>query len=466
MSAVTITAGKTWGSNDPVSVANLNLSANPTAEIPPASITSAELDIEEVSGALTVNSARNLFRNAGFSKLATAHALSSGNRVAAPAQGWFWRHTGTASVTLTHDLTTLLPDGPQASLVFTGASGTSTAGTVVGQSFGAEDIRDIRGGDLTVSFYIKNNTGAAVTPYLQVFGWDAAATAAAVTQLESVAMTSVAANNTWTRVSCTVDASLWSGGSALNGVDFFLYTDAAMTNASYTLSYSRPQLELGATATTWEPALFRPIGKKIHRSSTAPSSSFGVRQGYLQGDQWSVANSAVWECLDSSNAAAVWVPVVAQNSVIQMRAAIYDVTAAQGLTTSYADVDGSSIAFTPLSAASTIVYRLTFLVANSGALEYVIGHFKLLLEGADQTESTMTIGLGPTSPSGASTFNQHQLVTFEFALASWGVTPGTLKLQGREFNANTSIKLHATFQHDGATATVLFRPTLTVTEIL
>ena len=319
MSAVTITPGKVFGSNDAVSVANLNLLGSPTAVIPPNSITSAELDIDEVSSQLVLNSARNLFRNAGLSRLATAHALSSGNRVAAPAQGWFWRHTGTAAVTLTHDLTTLFADGPQASLVFTGASGTSTAGTVIGQSFGAEDIRDIRGGDLTVSFYVKNSTGASITPYLQVYTWDAAGTAAAVTQVESVAMTAVAANSTWTRVSATVDASLWSGGSALNGVDFFLYTDAALTNASYTLSYSRPQLELGATATTWEPALFRPVGKKIHRSSTPPSASFGVRQGYLQGDLWSVANTSVWECINAADTAAVWALIASSTGHTSMQ---------------------------------------------------------------------------------------------------------------------------------------------------
>jgi hypothetical protein len=67
----------------------------------------------------------------------------------------------------------------------------------------------------------------------------------------------------------------------------------------------------------------------------------------------------------------------------------FDPSAAQGLTTTYADVDGSSYDFTPVSATSDIIYRYSFMVSSPDTQD-IIGYFKLQNEGVDETESMVT----------------------------------------------------------------------------
>ena len=135
----------------------------------------------------------------------------------------------------------------------------------------------------------------------------------------------------------------------------------------------------------------------------------------------------------------------------------HDPTATQNATSTYADLDGSSISFTPVSASSKIIYRYVFYQATAGGNG--LGHFKLLLDGTEQTESKFTAFV---SLSGYG----EGFVGHEYLLDSWGTSAKTLKLQAREYDAANAVKFHETAYVDGAVSSVLVRAVLTITEIL
>lgn len=146
----------------------------------------------------------------------------------------------------------------------------------------------------------------------------------------------------------------------------------------------------------------------------------------------------------------------ANGNILQTVVQRHDPSAAQNGTTTYADLDGSSISFTPVNASSKILYRYTFYQGNvSGA---GVGSFKLLLDGSEQTESKHSI-FDATAGIGEG------YRTFEYLLDSWGTTAKTLKMQAREYLASNEVKWHGTMYVDGAATNLLVRAVLTITEI-
>jgi hypothetical protein len=131
----------------------------------------------------------------------------------------------------------------------------------------------------------------------------------------------------------------------------------------------------------------------------------------------------------------------------------FDPSGAQSATTTYADIDGSSIVFTPVSASSKIIYKYYF--QQSLVAGVAIGHYRFLSDGVVQTESPRSI-----------VDSRDIIVPFIYQLDSWGTSARTLKLQGREYTAGNEVRWHATYLMDGAISTVLVRANLEIIEYL
>lgn len=126
----------------------------------------------------------------------------------------------------------------------------------------------------------------------------------------------------------------------------------------------------------------------------------------------------------------------------------------QQLTTTYADVAGSSIAYTPQYENSKIFYSYNFLVGAvdvGGAL-----HVRAYVNGVEQTNFR----------------SSHQCPTndtrlgIEFVYENASLTEKTLKLQAREYDSTLETKLHETRVFDGALANQASGAVLTIMEIL
>lgn len=131
----------------------------------------------------------------------------------------------------------------------------------------------------------------------------------------------------------------------------------------------------------------------------------------------------------------------------------YDPSAAQTLTTTFADVNGSDYSFTPVSGSSVLLYRLSFqhsvTAANDGNT-----NFQLLVDGSVETESICAMSMETTN-----IFSQ-QFENYRYTIQSWGTSAKTVKMQAKENAAGVDVKLHATYAGE------LVRATLQITEYL
>lgn len=162
--------------------------------------------------------------------------------------------------------------------------------------------------------------------------------------------------------------------------------------------------------------------------------------------------------------AANWTPPAvvepSAGDILQSVVQEYDPSAAQSLTTTYADINGSDYSFTPVSASSEIVYEYNFQLACDTGTTSNIAHGKLLVDGVDETESKLTWRMGGNT-NGA--FPDGHIV-YRKLIASWGTSAKTVKMQARESGSGDVFKVHETFYSDGAATSVLVRALLTITE--
>lgn len=147
------------------------------------------------------------------------------------------------------------------------------------------------------------------------------------------------------------------------------------------------------------------------------------------------------------------IAVAVTGGLIQTVVQQYNPAAGQALTTAYADVDGSSYTFTPISAASQIVYQYLNIVQSFGGANYPISHWKLMVDGVLETEMNFS----------CATAND-MVLNITGTIASWGVSAKIIKLQAREYTAAFPVQLFATYYMDGVGGTVLVRPTLFIQE--
>ena len=147
------------------------------------------------------------------------------------------------------------------------------------------------------------------------------------------------------------------------------------------------------------------------------------------------------------------------------------VTAGQDLTTTYGDITGSSITYTPPAGTKLIIYKF---VMSPTSVAAGIGFFKVVLGGVDVTDSRQAIGdyyeygngrraiewsfaIGGTANAATGRLN---------AFSDWS-SGLVIKLQGREYDASsTDASVHGTYHEDDGTVGNMFsRPLIGITAI-
>jgi hypothetical protein len=163
------------------------------------------------------------------------------------------------------------------------------------------------------------------------------------------------------------------------------------------------------------------------------------------------------------------VPLVCDGRSITVGSGTYtaqDVTAVQIPTASYADFSGSLLAYTPPSGAQAVIYDFHW--AYSYGDNQHMHHLNFYIDSDEVTSARRT--------SSGYGYHDH-LADFRWViaigdgnetatgkLASWSSSK-TLKMQVRAYSTSHQAQLHEMEYWDGAGATHIMRPTLTITAI-
>jgi len=147
---------------------------------------------------------------------------------------------------------------------------------------------------------------------------------------------------------------------------------------------------------------------------------------------------------------------------------VANVSAAQNLTTTYADVTGSSIAYTPPAGTTQVIYRFKYHWARDGDI-HTRAHFKFFVDSDEVTNAR-------TSNGGADSGSENQIdftwslniggsaVTATGRQASWS-SGKTLKITAREYASTVEQKLHETYYWDGSSSSQFSQPSIGITAI-
>ena len=129
-----------------------------------------------------------------------------------------------------------------------------------------------------------------------------------------------------------------------------------------------------------------------------------------------------------------------------------EISTPQDLTTTYADVTGGSITYTPEWDDSSIVFEFNCQVTRGDADG--IAHFKFLVAGVEQASQRRVLRINSTDTP------FHYMGRYTNA----STTAKVFKLQARDFSATLETSLHGTFHMDGATSSVDVDPVVKITE--
>ena len=143
-----------------------------------------------------------------------------------------------------------------------------------------------------------------------------------------------------------------------------------------------------------------------------------------------------------------------------------NVSASQEFTTSYADVTGSSISYTPPAGTTQVVYEFNY---HAGFQDnHAIASLKFFIDSDEVVYGRHTYG---------AIDNFHGRLTFKWViniggsadtnvgrLASWSGAK-TLKLQGREYGSSNEARIHSTNYWENTGTGQLSIPTLSITSI-
>ena len=143
-----------------------------------------------------------------------------------------------------------------------------------------------------------------------------------------------------------------------------------------------------------------------------------------------------------------------------------NVSAIQNFTTSYADVTGSSISYTPPAGTTQVAYEFGF---HAGFQDnHAIASMKFFIDSDEVLYARQTFG---------AIDNFHGRLHFKWIiniggsadtnvgrLASWSGAK-TLKLQGRDYGSSTDSRIHSTNYWENTGTGQLSIPTLTITAI-
>lgn len=144
--------------------------------------------------------------------------------------------------------------------------------------------------------------------------------------------------------------------------------------------------------------------------------------------------------------------------------ALPSVTGGQTLTTTYADVTGSSIDYTPPTGTSRVIYEFSHQL--SWSQDHAISHWKLYIDGTEVTDARHSLsGRYPERV-------EHHMWVFRIgayvaatgAQSTW-TSAKTIKLQARHYASNGNDKVHYTTYWDGAGGAQYSKPVLRITAI-
>ena len=149
---------------------------------------------------------------------------------------------------------------------------------------------------------------------------------------------------------------------------------------------------------------------------------------------------------------------------------VSDITSATSMSTTFADIPGSEIAYTPPSGTKQVIYKFVFTNSRDGDSQSR-AHFKLLIDGTEVTNARWSDGSGGSA--GIDRYNN-----FEWAInvggtanaatgrqASW-TSDKTIKLQMREYTSGYESKVHNVYYWDGANNDPQFhQPSIGITAI-
>ena len=142
-----------------------------------------------------------------------------------------------------------------------------------------------------------------------------------------------------------------------------------------------------------------------------------------------------------------------------------NVTASQGLTSTYTTLSGSEISYTPPTGTTCVIYEFCF--ALSWTDSHSIAHYKFFIDSDEAVYHRKSLGGD----------NVQQFVTAKSIIpiggtadtntgrqASW-TSAKTLKMQAREYGGGNEQLVFAARYWDGATNSMFQQPTLTITAL-
>lgn len=142
-----------------------------------------------------------------------------------------------------------------------------------------------------------------------------------------------------------------------------------------------------------------------------------------------------------------------------------NVTAVQAITTTYADINGSSISYLPPIGTTCVVYSFHYTMYWQGA--HAISHAKFFIDGVEVVFSRFS----------HSAQYLESLLTFTWPIFIGGITNNntgrqstwtsqkTLKLQMREYDASTNMDAHGTHYWDGGGGNQFHMPSISIKAI-
>jgi len=145
---------------------------------------------------------------------------------------------------------------------------------------------------------------------------------------------------------------------------------------------------------------------------------------------------------------------------------VQDVTSVMNLTSTYADLTGSTISYTPPTGTQTVIYD--FIVYQDYADNNNVAHNKLFLDSDEVVYFRKSTG---------SSTHAHMPLYFRWAfniggsantntgrVASW-TSAKTIKMQSREYSSSMESKFHQTSYWDGTGGTHLSQPLIGITAL-
>jgi len=146
-----------------------------------------------------------------------------------------------------------------------------------------------------------------------------------------------------------------------------------------------------------------------------------------------------------------------------------NVTAFQDLTTTYADITGSSIAYTPPTGTTRVVYEFSYQY-SADTIPGTMGHFKFDIDGVEVEDARHSIGNHSYEYGRKVIFRwvidcaATAAIADQGAFTSW-TSAKTLKMTAREYSGSYEVRLHFAKYWDGIESDQFHKPSLTITAI-